>query len=263
MPQLNSVYYTRGNGKPLIFLHGLGASISQVVKLLDGLSNTQLVSLDFPGHGKSAYPSSGIDPSFDFYTDELLRLMDHLSIEKADIGGISMGAGISLNFASRYPSRVKSLTLVRPAWLSESNPPNLKILITAAEYLPKEFGRNHFERLEAFLKIKSKLPAAAMSILGLFAATQQKSLHKVLWHMVNDYPEINLEVINSQHIRTCIIANQNDPLHPYEMADELASLINNSKLNKVTSRYKNDQNHRTEVRAIIKNFLKDDSTSNF
>jgi pimeloyl-ACP methyl ester carboxylesterase len=255
MEQLNSVYYTKGKGKPLFFLHGLGASLHQTVSLLDGIENIQLVSLDFPGHGKTPYPSPGNEPSFDFYTDELVRLMDHLSIEKADIGGISMGAGISLSLASRYPDRVNSLILVRPAWLSESNPSNLKILLKAAEYLPKEFGRSHFEKLDSFQKIRQELPAAAMSILGLFSPTQQKSLDKVLWHLVSDHPEINTNVINSKNIPTCIIANLDDPLHPFEMAKTLNADIVASKLHKVTSRYKNDKAHKKEVQAIIEKFL--------
>ena len=71
MAHLNSVYYTRGKGKSLFFLHGLGASLHQTVSLLDGIKNTQLISLDFPGHGKSPYPIDGNEPSFDYYTEEL------------------------------------------------------------------------------------------------------------------------------------------------------------------------------------------------
>lgn len=255
MAQLNSTYYTRGKGEPLFFLHGLGASLHQTVKLLDGIKNRTLISLDFPGHGKSPYPSDGNEPSFDFYTDEVVRLMDHLSIEKTDIGGISMGGGISLNLASRYPERVKSIMIVRPAWLSEPNPENLKILLTAAEYLPKQFGMNHFERLEEFQQIKRTLPNAAMSVLGVFSATQQKLLHKVLWHLVSDYPEISPDVINRYAIPTCIIGNLHDPLHPYKMAENLHAQIKGSKLHKVTSRYKSDEKHKKEVRTIIEKFL--------
>ena len=114
---------------------------------------------------------------------------------------------------------------------------------------------SHFEKMASFQKIKRKLPNAAMSILGLFSATQQKMLHKVLWHLVSDFPQINAELIASHSIPCCIIANINDPLHPYEMAEKLHETINGSKLHKVTSRYINDQKHKKEVRAIIEKFL--------
>ena len=254
--KLNSVYYTQGKGHPLIFLHGLGASIHQPVSLLDDMKNKQLITLDFPGHGKSQYPTQGNEPSFDFYTDELLGLMDHLKIERASVGGISMGSGISLSLASRHPERVKSLILVRPAWLDQDNPPNLRILLKAAELIPKQFGRTQFERLDSFMKIKTKLPAAAMSLLGLFDTTQQKSIHKVLYHLVNDHPLADYSAINAASIPTCIIGNQNDPLHPFEMVKKIHSLIENSSLHKVTSRYKSNSKHGKEVRTIISKFLK-------
>lgn len=254
MPKFNSLYITRGVGKPFIFLHGLGASISQTVKIAGDFPNTQFISMDFPGHGKSPYPKDN-DPSFDFYAEEVIRLMDSLDIEKTVIGGISMGAGVSMSIASRFPSRVKSMVLVRPAWLDAPSPKNLKILITAAEYFPKDFGRDHFSRLESFRNIQRKLPNAALSLLGLFAATQQKNLPKVLWHMVNDTPYTNYEELNRYEIPCSIIANEHDPLHPFDLAKEIHENIHHSSFHKVTSRYKDDNKHRKEVRSIISKCL--------
>lgn len=100
----------------LVFLHGLGASRTQSTSSLPNLQNTRLIAPDMPGHGDSM----GFDPttySFDTFADHVIALMDHLGIAKTHLGGISMGSGISLNIALRYPDRVNKLILLR------DNPP--------------------------------------------------------------------------------------------------------------------------------------------
>ena len=253
MQKPNTLYRTQGNGKPFVFLHGLGASINQVVKLIEGIKGIKLITTDAPGHGLSPFPEE--DPSFELYADEVINLMDHLGIERAILGGISMGAGISMNIASRFPERVESLIIVRPAWLDKPVPENLKILMTAAEYLTKEAGKDKFQRLEVFHQMKMKLPSAAMSVYGLFAADQQSQLHKVLWHMVSDQPNFDYKIINEHQIPCCVIANNDDPLHPIKMAKEIHANLANSQFHKVTSRYKNDQSHKKQVQKIISQFI--------
>ena len=55
---------------------------------------------------------------------DLNRLIEHYNAPLV-IGGISMGAAISLKVAVEYPENVLALILVRPAWISDSKPKNL------------------------------------------------------------------------------------------------------------------------------------------
>ncbi len=256
MHKFNSLYITQGRGTPFIFLHGLGSSIHQTTRICDGIKGIKFISMDFPGHGRTRYPEDGKHPSFQYYSDDLVLLMEKLKVDEAYVGGISMGAGIALTLASQYPDRVKGLVLVRPAWLEESAPDNLRILSKVSEMLTKSFAREKFQQTSYYRKLHQNLPGAALSLLGLFAPTQQPTLSKTLWHMVSDHPELNYDSINNANIPACVIGNSHDPLHPIEMAQNIHKNLANSKFHKVISRYKSDDKHRRELVKIISNFIK-------
>lgn len=247
-------YHSQGNGIPLVFQHGLGSNIDQVKKLLHDIEGLHVISLDCPGHGKSLLKEEKV-PSFDFYADEVIRLLAHLKIEKAFFGGISMGAGISTNIALRYPNSVNGLILVRPAWLDQMAPKNLEILLDAAELIPKESGKEEFKKSDDFLAIKRTLPNAAESILGVFANTQCAEFPFVLKKMVNSTPFPNLENLKKIKKPSIILASEDDPLHPFEMAENIHQNIKESEIHKVSSRYINDSKHTTEIKTLIKLFM--------
>lgn len=250
----NLNYTQTGSGSPLVFQHGLGANISQSKKLLETVESIRLISLDCPGHGASPL-SKDQKASFNFYAEEVIRLLDFLKIEKAIFGGISMGAGISLNIAIRFPERVNGLVLVRPAWLSKGMPDNLKILLKAADLIPEKDGLQTFNELPDFQKIQKQVPNAAKSVLGVFANTQRKEIPLVLKQMIRDIPFSNFENIKTIQKPCLILANEDDPLHPFEMAEKIHQEIDESKLHKVTSRYINDPKHNKEVRSLINMFV--------
>ena len=135
-----------GEGVPLVFQHGLTANANQITKLLTPVVGVRVLTIDCPGHGLSILPE-GYEPSFDRYADEVLRNLDRHNIDNAVFGGLSMGSGIAMNIAIRYPERVMGLVLLRPAWLDQSKPKNLDILIEALPYLNRAGGQEEFEKL--------------------------------------------------------------------------------------------------------------------
>src|SRR6266404_336054 len=58
------------------------------------------------------------DPAKMADADDLIAFMDHLQLQMAVLGGISMGAAVALKAALRYPERCLALVLCRPAWLN-------------------------------------------------------------------------------------------------------------------------------------------------
>lgn len=247
-------YQESGTGRPFHFQHGLGSNLLQPQSLLAELAGVRLISMDCPGHGQAMLPADTL-PSFDFYADRLMALMDHLGVEKALFGGISMGAGISTNIALRYPDRVLGLVLVRPAWLDQKTPANLAILVDAADWIGKENGRQQFCERADFAAIQERLPKAAQSILGVFAETQRPEIPTVLKAMVNDAPFPDLDALQNIDVPCLLIGNEDDPLHPFEMAEAMHQKINNSKIIKVSSRYLNDKQHREEVYQNVTKFI--------
>ena len=104
-----------GEGKPLVLVHGFASSLNGNwvrtgwIETLTPIR--QVVALDCRGHGLSGKPH---DP--EAYTghemeDDVVRLMDLLDIERADLFGYSMGARISLRLMLTHPERFTSVVL--------------------------------------------------------------------------------------------------------------------------------------------------------
>jgi len=251
-PTIN--YKISGEGFPFIFQHGLGSNLAQAQSLLGGQEKVQLITMDCPGHGDTPL-RLGNPPSFDFYADEVVRLMAQLQIEKAIFGGISMGSGISINMALRYPEKVAGLVLVRPAWLDKGNPENLMILKSAAKFIGKRNDRAKFEKNKNYQHIKGHLRTAATSIMGVFSDTQQTAIPMVLKSMVSDAPFKSLDELAKIKQPCLVIGNDDDPLHPYEMAKVINQHIKGSHLEKVTSRYIGNRPHKKEVNQLVTKFI--------
>ncbi|MBI5287628.1 MAG: alpha/beta fold hydrolase [Chloroflexi bacterium] len=114
--QLNEIeinYEVHGAGTPLLLTHGYTASLEMWREQVTGLSaKYQVVIYDMRGHGKTTAPSDMNQYSLarDYVADKL-ALMDHLGIERAYVGGLSMGGMIAQEFALQHPERVKALLL--------------------------------------------------------------------------------------------------------------------------------------------------------
>ena len=250
----NIVYRSSGQGLPFHFQHGLGSNLEQPQGLLKDLTTVQLISLDCQGHGAAELPANRA-PSFAYYAEAVIRLMDNLGLSQAIFGGISMGAGISTYIALHYPERVRALVLICPAWLDQGNPENLRILNTAADYIEHDQGKEQFKLLPDFKLIEASVPNAALSVLGVFADTQRTEISTVLRAMVQDRPFENIQSLQGINVPCLVIGNEDDPLHPFEMAMEMHKHIPNSQLEKVTSRYIDDAQHRQIVYQTISKFI--------
>lgn len=95
---------------PVMLVHSLGTDLriwDAVVENLAG--HFRLIRHDNRGHGLSSAPAGPY--RMPELADDLRGLMDHLSIERAAICGISVGGQIAQDFASRFPERVERLVL--------------------------------------------------------------------------------------------------------------------------------------------------------
>jgi pimeloyl-ACP methyl ester carboxylesterase len=106
--ELNGValyYAIVGNGPPVVLLHGGLANSdywgNQVAALRP--QHTVIV-MDSRGHGRSARDTRRF--GYDLMADDVVALLDHLKLPKADVVGWSDGAIIGLDLAIRYPDRV-------------------------------------------------------------------------------------------------------------------------------------------------------------
>ena len=106
-------YEVHGDGTPLVLAHGYTASLEMWREQVLPFSAThRLVIYDTRGHGATTAPADmeRYDIARDYVADQL-ALMDHLGIERAHVGGLSMGGMIAQEFALQHPERVETLLL--------------------------------------------------------------------------------------------------------------------------------------------------------
>ncbi|MEW6434783.1 MAG: alpha/beta fold hydrolase [Myxococcota bacterium] len=104
-------YEERGEGRPLLLLHGFPFSSESFWPQLDSPpEGVRLIVPDHRGFGKSA-PGEGVS-TMEALADDALALLDALSIPQAIVGGVSMGGYVAIALARRDPGRVKALVLI-------------------------------------------------------------------------------------------------------------------------------------------------------
>jgi len=137
----HTIFYTvKGEGRPLLLIHGYGAGMWVWEKQIEVLSQLYRVyAVDVIGHGFSDRPKIPYIP--EVYTCFLRDFMDGVGIEKATLIGNSMGGGIAWATAILFPERVDGLILidcVPPDVLAQVKNKSLRTLIAIRDipFLP-------------------------------------------------------------------------------------------------------------------------------
>jgi pimeloyl-ACP methyl ester carboxylesterase len=108
---INLYYETHGSGRPLILLHGglgSGEMFGPVLPLL--AERHQVVAVDLQGHGRTADIDRPID--IRLMAGDIAALIDHLRLATPDVVGYSLGGGVALQTAAKYPTKIRRLVMV-------------------------------------------------------------------------------------------------------------------------------------------------------
>ncbi len=119
----------RGDTQPIVLIHGTGASLHTWEGWAKALkANRRVISFDLPGFGLTG-PFAGEYEAGNYHGDQYARfvvdLLDALKIERAVIGGNSLGGEVAWRTAYQAPARVAALVLVDasgPAFTPQSVP---------------------------------------------------------------------------------------------------------------------------------------------
>jgi pimeloyl-ACP methyl ester carboxylesterase len=130
---------THGAGRPMILLHGGLGSGEMFGPVLPTLAaGHQVFAVDLQGHGRTA----DIDRPLDLrlMAGDIAALIDHLGLDRPDVVGYSLGGGVALHTAARYPRQVGRLVTasayirrdaIYPEILSQQG----QVSAAAAEYM--------------------------------------------------------------------------------------------------------------------------------
>lgn len=109
-------YEVFGDGQPIVLVHGFASSLQEnwvqtgwVKRLVS--AGRRVVALDCRGHGESAKPHYTSAYGGETMAADVIRLMDHLEIVRADLMGYSMGGAVALDLIMRHADRFRRVVL--------------------------------------------------------------------------------------------------------------------------------------------------------
>ncbi len=110
-------YDEYGEGeRPIVLIHGLLMSRRMFERLGPALAKrgNRVICVDLLGHGRSDQPDDLRLYSMPLFGEQIVALLDHLGLERAVVGGTSLGANVALELAVRHPDRVEGLFIEMP-----------------------------------------------------------------------------------------------------------------------------------------------------
>jgi pimeloyl-ACP methyl ester carboxylesterase len=125
--------YGSHDRKPLLLLHGIGASAERWVRVIPTLSKYfRVIVPDIIGFGYSDKPT--VEYTMDFLIDFLVEFLLDLHISQTSLIGSSFGGHLATEFALRHNRLVDKLVLASPAGMMRTSTPVLDSYIMAALY---------------------------------------------------------------------------------------------------------------------------------
>ncbi len=111
-----SVHYRdegpRTDSVPLVLIHGTGASLlTWNAWVTDLARDHRVIRLDLPAYGLTG-PNQTNTYGGDYYAQLLHTFLQKLGVSRCDMGGNSLGGGVSWRYALNYPTEVRNLILV-------------------------------------------------------------------------------------------------------------------------------------------------------
>jgi len=204
-------YETRGNGEPLVLLHGGGgAGVNWELIFDDKPAGYRLVIPDLRGHGRSTNPS----PEFSFRqaAKDVLVLMDRLHIDRFKAIGLSMGAKTLLHAATQQPDRIEAM-----------------VLVSATPYFPEQ-ARALMRQLTP--ETRSEAEWQQMRQWHKHGDEQIRQLWRQMNSLKDSYDDMNFTppLLSTITARTLLVHGDRDPLYPVKLALEMYEAIPRSYL---------------------------------
>ncbi|MFD8702908.1 alpha/beta fold hydrolase [Kitasatospora sp. NPDC059648] len=212
-----------GTGTPLVLLHAfpLNASMwSAQLDALPGLTGDEVRVLAPDQRGFGGTELGADEPSLDLVADDLALLLDAAGIDRAVVGGLSMGGYVALAFARRHPDRLSGLLLSNTRATADTaaaraNRERIAVAVTARgsvqllldEHVAAgQLGPDSQHLVERVQAMVAAAPPAAVAWAQRAMAARPDSL----------------DVLAGLRVPTAVVAGALDALVPLEEAERMA-----------------------------------------
>jgi pimeloyl-ACP methyl ester carboxylesterase len=224
----------RPEGRPVVLLHGLLLSSQLQARLADALVTDRVILLDLHGHGRSSKPRDRSSYRWPALADDVFALLDHLGLERAAVGGISLGANVALAAGLERPERLSAMLLEMP------------VLRDGIKFARPVF--NTVATLTAAGRLASTPAAAALRRLPVPRAVPEIAA----WHdsagtdpgvvvavlrglMAEEALGGDVRALRRVTVPTLVVGHHGDPLHPIADARRLVDNLPVAELVEVSS----------------------------
>ena len=240
-------------GPPLVLLHGLLLSSAGQERVARALKRPRVLLLDLHGHGQSTQPPDPARYTWSAFVDDVVALLDHLGIEKASLGGLSLGANVAIAAAEQRPERFTSLILEMPVLARGTGV--AKPLFGAIAALYGGMKPIASPVTYALRRSRLKVPLPEMQMLVDLASHQPTAARAVLRGLLDDDPPGQDEAtVRAIDMPALVIGHRLDPLHSLDDARWLASTMPNARLVEAATILSNRFRYR-ELAGLIEGFL--------
>jgi len=209
-----------GSGSPVtLFAHGLGGSRAETRPLAAKVRGTRVL-MSFRGHGGSDALVDGWD--YDVLAEDLRSVADHVGATRCV--GLSLGGGALLRVLRDDPERFERLAFVLPAALDATRADGATLRLRS---LGHAIDRGDADEATALLL--AEVPAALRERRGVAVLLGRRAQDLVRrpapLPRSEDRPLSDRSVLQRIGAPTLVIGQEADPLHPLELAAELADLL--------------------------------------
>jgi pimeloyl-ACP methyl ester carboxylesterase len=245
-------YLTTGSGFPAtIFAHGLAGSIQTTRPFGSGVRGSRTF-LHFRGHGASG-PVKG-PWTYPALAGDLRAVADQVGATQAL--GVSMGAGALCSLLARTPLRFERLVFVMPAVLDR---PRTDDSLGRMLEMARCADDRDVEGLAALLLEGEPAPVRTQPAVQLWCRRQAAALvgtpvSQALRALPREVPFPDRAVLAAVTSRALVIAQEDDPLHPVWVAEQLAAVLPDADL-EVMAPGGIMWSHRALLRELIGGFL--------
>ena len=204
-------YEIRGDGEPLILLHG-GTGFGGNWRLIfpESPPGYRLITPDLRGHGRSTNPAGQF--TFQQCALDVFALLDHLGIHQVKAIGLSLGAKTLLHLATQQPERLKAM-----------------VMVSATPYFPEQ-ARQVMRQIT--IDNHSDQEWEMMRQWHKHGDDQIRALWKMARDFQHTYDDLNFTppLLATITASTLIVHGDRDPLYPPRLALEMYAAIPRSYL---------------------------------
>jgi pimeloyl-ACP methyl ester carboxylesterase len=224
----NQNYYSfiDNNTDPLVFIHGVGLDHGMWKPQMNSLKDHSIITYDLLGHGRTPYAKEEVTLS-DF-SNQLDDLLQFLKVDKINLIGFSLGSLISLDFASKFQDKLKTLTLLGTTYERTMEQRNLVIERFEQAKLNKPISKQALKRWFTDQYLNDH-PETYDQFIKILTKDGEDHLNFLKAYKLFAYHQDDINMIKSIKTKTLVMTGSDDLGSTVEMSKSLSNdLVNSS-----------------------------------